>query len=351
MIISRTPFRISFFGGGTDYPVWYRQHGGAVLATTIDKYCYISCRILPPFFEHTSRIVWSKIEQVKTVEEIQHPSVRECLKFLQITQGVELHHDGDLPARTGLGSSSSFTVGLLHALYGFKGIMPSKLQLARDAIRVEQDLLKESVGCQDQVMAAVGGLNHVRFLNHNAFEVSPVILEEERRVLLQRHLMLFFTGFSRNASDIAAEQIRTTAENTTPLRRMQEMVDEAIGILQGTGNLDAFGHLLHESWQLKRSLTAKISTSQIDQMYDTARRAGALGGKLLGAGGGGFLLIFARPEDQPAIQEAFGGLLCVPVRFERSGSQVIFYQPDEAGGLGVRTATASAVCAEATTTG
>lgn len=328
MIISRTPFRISFFGGGTDYPVWYREHGGSVLSTTINKYCYISCRWLPPFFEHRSRIVWSRIEQVKERSEIQHPAVREALQFLGITQGIELHHDGDLPARTGLGSSSSFTVGLLQALYGLKGVMPSKMQLARDAIHVEQERLKEHVGSQDQVMAAFGGLNRVNFLTHDAFEVLPVIVSEERLVRLQDHLMLFFTGFSRNASEIAALQIRATGRKVQELKRMHEMVDEAIALLQGTGDLTPFGRLLDEGWRLKRGLTEKISTPQIDDMYEAACGAGAIGGKLLGAGGGGFLLLFVKPEDQERVKDALEKLLHVPFQFEAGGSRIIFYEPE-----------------------
>ena len=330
MIISRTPFRISFFGGGTDYPVWYRAHGGAVLATTINKYCYLTCRTLPPFFEYKSRIVWSKVEHVGGVEDIQHPAVREVLKFLQVTEGLSLHHDGDLPARTGLGSSSSFTVGLLHALHGLKGVMPGKHRLAAEALHVEQERLREHVGSQDQVIAAFGGLNRITFPAQGAFEVTPIIVSEERLCLLQDHLMLFFTGLSRNASEIAAEQVKATGQKTTELSRMREMVDEAIEILQSAADLSAFGELLDEGWQLKRSLTGKISTRQIDAMYEAARRAGAVGGKLLGAGGGGFLLLFARPEDQDGIRGALGGLLHVPFRFDSSGSRIIFYEQDQA---------------------
>lgn len=328
MIISRTPFRISFFGGGTDYPVWYRSHGGAVLATTMNKYCYISARYLPPFFEHRSRVVWSRIEQVKDVEEIQHPAVREVLKFLGIADGIELHHDGDLPARTGLGSSSSFTVGLLHALYGLKGVMRSKKQLAAEAIHIEQERLREHVGSQDQVTAAFGGLNRVAFTTADTFEVVPVIMGEERLSLLQDHLMLFFTGISRTASELAAEQIRATSRRKAELRRMAEMVDEAIGLLQGDEDLAAFGRLLDEGWRLKRGLTDRISTARIDEMYEAARRAGAVGGKLLGAGGGGFLLLFVRPEAQEDVKEALKGFLHVPFRFESGGSRIIFYEPD-----------------------
>jgi len=328
MIISRTPFRVSFFGGGTDYPTWYRENGGAALATTINRYCYITCRWLPPFFEHRSRIVWSKIELVKDPSDIQHPAVREALNFVGIRQGIELHHDGDLPARTGLGSSSSFTVGLLHALYGLKGIMPSKMRLALDAIHVEQERLKENVGSQDQVVVAFGGFNRVDFGRDGNIQVSPILLDNERRRQLEGHLLLVYTGISRTASDIAAEQIRATSQKKQELHAIYQMVDEAIGLLQGNDEILSFGRLLHESWRLKRSLTHKISTPRIDEIYEAALGAGAVGGKLLGAGGGGFLLLFVRPEEQPAVKEVLKEFLHVPVRFENSGSRIIFYDPD-----------------------
>jgi D-glycero-alpha-D-manno-heptose-7-phosphate kinase len=330
MIISRTPFRVSFFGGGTDYPIWFRENGGAVLATTIDKYCYITCRYLPPFFDHRSRIVWSKIELVREAEEIQHPAVREVLRALGIREGIEVHHDGDLPARAGLGSSSAFTVGLLHALYGLQGIMPSKTQLAHDAIRIEQERLKENVGSQDQILAAFGGFNRIEFFNAKEFRVVPIILKGERLRLLHEHLLLFFTGFSRNASDIAGEQIRVTPEKQEELRAMHQMVDEATGILAGDGNIEEFGRLLHESWLLKRSLTSKISTPLVDQMYAASRKAGAIGGKLLGAGGGGFLLVFAPPDAHSRVKEELGRLLPVPFKFDTHGSQIIFNEPGAA---------------------
>ena len=327
MIISRTPFRISFFGGGTDYPVWYRENGGMVLGTTIDKYCYITCRYLPPFFEHKHRIVYSQTELVRDIDEIRHPSARETLRFMGITEGVEIHHDGDLPARTGLGSSSSFTVGLLHVLYALKEIMPSKMQLARDAIHIEQNMIKENVGSQDQVLAAFGGLNRIDFSGEHHIEVCPVTIKSQRLELLQNHLMLFFTGFSRTASEIAGEQIEQTPNKKRELTEMCRMVDEAINILNGEGDLSEFGKLLHESWQLKRRLTDKISTPYIDYVYETATRAGAIGGKLLGAGGAGFILFFVKPELQPKVKESLRGLLCVPFCFESSGSQIIFYEP------------------------
>lgn len=328
MVISRTPFRISFFGGGTDYPAWCKGNRGAVLATTINKYCYISCRYLPPFFEHKSRIIYSKMEQVKSISEIQHPAVRSCLKFMKIKEGVEIHHDGDLPARTGLGSSSSFTVGLLNAFYALKGIMASKMELAQKAIYIEQAMLKENVGSQDQISAAFGGLNMIVFRDEKKFQVQPVTINEQRLQMLQNHLMLFFTGFSRNASEIAGEQIRNIPRKRKELKMIYDMVGKALEILNSRSDISEFGKLLGESWKLKRNLTDKISTLAIDEIYSAAIGAGALGGKLLGAGGGGFVLFFAKPETQPKIKEKLKRLLYVPFRFENLGSQIIFYEPN-----------------------
>lgn len=328
MIISRTPYRISFFGGGTDYPVWYRSNPGKVLAVSIDKYCYITCRYLPPFFEHNSRIIYSKIETINSPDEIQHPSVRACLKFLKIQEGVEIHHDGDLPARTGIGSSSAFTVGLLHGLYALRQRMPTKTQLAKDAIHVEQNILKENVGCQDQVLSAFGGLSRVDFARDDSFALTPVILKPERLNELQDHLLLYFTGFSRIASEIAKEQIERTKDKKTELQTMAQMVDEALNILGSGSTLDEFGRLLHKSWQLKKTLNSKITTPEIDAIYEEARRAGVLGGKILGAGGGGFMLFFAPPSRHKKIKEALKSLLRVSFRFENIGSQIIFHHPD-----------------------
>lgn len=328
MIISRTPFRISFFGGGTDYPAWYRDNCGAVLATTIDKYCYISCRYLPPFFEHKHRIVYSQSELVRDINEIRHPAVRETLRFMGITDGMEIHHDGDLPARSGLGSSSAFTVGLLHTLYALKGIMPSKMQLAKDAINIEQNIIKENVGSQDQVLAAFGGFNRIDFNGDNNIEVRRVVVSPQRLGLLQNYLMLFFTGLSRTASEIAEEQIKQTPNKKQELTEMCCMVDEAVNILNGNGSLDSFGMLMNRGWQLKRSLTDKISTPYIDYVYEAAVKAGATGGKLLGAGGAGFILFFADPELHASIKENLRGLLHVPFRFENLGSQIILYESE-----------------------
>ena len=327
MIISRTPFRVSFFGGGTDYPKWFEGHQGAVLATTIDKYCYINCRYLPPFFEHRSRIIYSKMEHVHTIDEIDHPSVRECLRFLKIKEGIEIHHDGDLPARTGLGSSSSFTVGLLNSLYALKGEMVAKDRLASEAIHVEQDMCRENVGCQDQTLAAYGGFNFIEFGGQQHLHVQRLTIPVEKLKYLQDHLMLYFTGFSRTASEIAAHQVKNIPKKQAELKTMYQMTLQALKILNGK-NLLEFGKLLHEAWKIKRELSDKISTPHIDNIYETARREGAIGGKLLGAGGGGFVLLFASPEKHKKIKEKFKKLLLVPFKFENLGTQIIFYQPN-----------------------
>ena len=327
MIITKTPFRISFFGGGTDYPAWFNENKGSVLGTTIDKYCYISCRCLPPFFEHKHRIAYSKVETVKTVSEIQHPAVRAILEYMGINNGMEIHHDGDLPARTGLGSSSSFTVGLLHALYAMKGEMLSKKRLALEAIHIEKDILKENVGLQDQVFASVGGFKKIDFIDKATFHEMPITIANKRFDELRDHLMLFFTGISRFASTIAEKKIKNIPNRKKELTLMCEMVEEGISILTSDTNLCEFGQLLHESWKLKRSLSDGITTPFIDDIYSSAMDAGAIGGKLLGAGGGGFMLIFAKPQDQPAIKKRLRKFLSVPFEFDRLGSQVIVFQP------------------------
>ena len=329
MIITRTPFRISFFGGGTDYPAWYQNHGGVVLATTIDKYCYISCRHLPPFFEHKYRIVYSRIENVNRPEEIEHPAVRAILGCSDSEKGLEIHHDGDLPARSGLGSSSSFSVGLIHALAAMQGKYISKEELAKNTIHIEQDIINEHVGSQDQISAAYGGFNRIQFRCNDTFQVSPVILKKNRLQELQSHLMLFFTGFSRIASVIAKSQIGNINSRETELNLMGGMVDEAIQILQSTNSpINEFGKLLHQGWLHKRSLSDKISTPEIDLIYDQALHAGATGGKILGAGGGGFLLLFVKPEMQSQVRERLKKLIHVPFEFEDSGSRVVLYQPN-----------------------
>lgn len=329
MIISRTPFRISFFGGGTDYPVWYSQHGGCVLAATINKYCYLTCRYLPPFFEHRFRVVWSKSEMVQKVDEITHPSVREALRYLRLERGMEIHHDGDLPGRSGMGSSSSFTVGLLHALHGLKGHVVGKKQLAQESIHIEQEVLNETVGSQDQVCAAYGGVNRISFLPNGDFSVQPMTLTPARMAELNSHLMLFYTGIKRTASDVASSYVVSMEARAALLHRIREYVDKASDMLNSRQNLAGFGELLHQAWQDKRALSDKVSNARVDALFDEARCAGAIGGKLLGAGGGGFILLFVPPERQKRVRKQLNRLLQVPFEFEFSGSQIIFYDLEE----------------------
>ena len=329
MIISRTPFRISFFGGGTDYPAWYRQHGGTVLAATINKYCYLTCRYQPPFFEHLIRVVWSKVEMCQSIDEIAHPSVRACLHYLKINRGVVIHHDGDLPARSGMGSSSAFTVGLLNALLALQGKISSKKQLAQESIHVEQEILKETVGSQDQVLAAYGGLNHVTFLANDEFYVRPITLTQERLTELNSHLMLFYSGIQRTASDVAQSYVNDLDAKKRQLRILKDLVEESISILNSAQDLTAFGELLHEAWQAKRSLSNSVSNPEIDDLYELARNCGAIGGKITGAGGGGFFLFFVPPEKQTKLREKLNKLIYVPFKFEFAGSQIIFSEHEE----------------------
>jgi len=329
MVITSTPLRISFFGGGTDYPVWYRQYGGSVLATTINKCCYITCRRLPPFFEYHSRVSYSKVENVRRNDAIEHPSVRGCLQFLGVDEGLEIHHVADLPARTGLGTSSAFTVGLLLGLYALQDRMRDKQGLAADAIQVEQELLQEAVGAQDQVSAAYGGFNRINFQTDGSIEVKRILTAPSRLAELEEHLALYFTGFARTASEIAQEQVRMTPQRTFELNNMLQLVNEAESIVTSPGPLDEFGRLLHESWQIKRSLTQRITNSNIDAIYEAGLSAGALGGKLLGAGGGGFMLFFVPPDRRQELRERLKKLLCVPFSFSSRGSSVVIYEPDE----------------------
>jgi D-glycero-alpha-D-manno-heptose-7-phosphate kinase len=328
MIISRTPFRISFFGGGTDYPVWIQKHGGAVLGTTINHFCYISCRYLPPFFEHKYRICYSKLENAEFIEQIEHPAAKGVLSYLQFhDQGLEIHHDADLPARAGLGSSSAFVVGLCNGLITLRGESISKKELAQLAIHIEQNIVKETVGCQDQTLTAHGGLNCIYFSPNGNISVQPVIASEERIEMFQNHLLLFFTGFSRYAHEIAKSKVANFQMRTNELHRMREIVGEALDILQNDNqDLLALGELLHETWQLKKSLSEKISSPAINEIYEKAVKAGAMGGKLLGAGGGGFMLFFVPSDKQEAVKQALSFLLHVPFCFENSGSIIIVNQ-------------------------
>lgn len=326
MIITKTPFRISFFGGGTDYPAWYRDNGGAVISTTIDKYCWLFVRYLPQFFEHKHRIVHSMIELPDKIDEIHHPSVRECLRFMNIERGIEIHHEGDLPARSGLGSSSAFTVGLLSALHALKGEDIGRLELALQAIHVEQDLIKENVGGQDQIATAMGGLNLIEFSNQDKPKVKPIAISEAKLRELEAWLMLVFTGFPHNASDVAGSY--EFEKHKAELLALRELTAKAYAVLSGQ-DIFKIGRLLHEGWMLKRQLSSQISTPYIEYVYNTALQAGVVGGKLLGAGGGGFMLFVCEPDKQERVREALNGMLFVPFRFEHGGSRIVVNGRDQ----------------------
>ena len=329
MIITKTPYRISFFGGGTDHPAWFQENGGKVLATTFDKYCYISVRPLPPFFDHKYRIVYSQIESVNDIKDIEHPAVKEVLKYYNCVNGLEIRHDGDLPARSGLGSSSSFTVGMMNAMNALKGVYSSPYELASTAIHIEQDLIKECVGSQDQISAAYGGFNEIEFYKDGTFSVEPKIISQDRLQDLNDHLMLFFTGISRFSSEIAESQISNMKKCHSQMHELRDMVDEASSIMGNPNTpLEEFGKLLNKSWENKRSLSDKVTNIQIDELYSTAIKAGALGGKILGAGGGGFILFFAKPENQDRVKAVLSNLTFVPFKFENTGSKVVLYQPN-----------------------
>jgi D-glycero-alpha-D-manno-heptose-7-phosphate kinase len=327
MIITRTPFRISFFGGGTDFPSWYKEHGGAVLSTTIDKYCYVSLRKLPPFFDFKHKIVFfSKQEAFNEFDEIQHPAVREVYRFMNVDSGLVMQHDADLPSHSGLGSSSAFTVGLLHALYSHRGEIVTKKRLGLEAVHVEQNMIHEAVGSQDQIATAFGGLNRIAFSRSDNIEVTPLAISGEKQRYLQERLMLFFTGFARFAVEIERDKINNLNSRRKELRLLHSLVDEAVDVLNGNiKGYDAFGHLLHETWLLKRSLSSKVSSSNIDEIYSRGIEAGALGGKILGAGGGGFIIFYVKPEDQNKVRNALNHLLHVPFRFDTLGTQLIYY--------------------------
>lgn len=326
MIITKTPFRVSFFGGGTDYPAWFQKHGGRFLSIAIDKYCYLSVRNLPPFFEHKHRLVYSRVENVSSVDQFTHPVVREVLSWKGCDSGLEIHHDGDLPARSGVGSSSSFTVGLLHALNGLKGHLSQKRILAEEAIYVEQNLVGDMVGIQDQIAAAFGGLNSVEILKSGKFSVNPVLASSDCISDFESHLLLCFTGVSRFASEIASVKVKTFQEKESVLLTIQSLVSEGEKLLVG-GHFKEFGELLDYSWRLKRSISPVVSSPGIDEAYDAAVASGAWGGKLLGAGGGGFMLLFVPPHRQEALRQKFSKSVFVPIKIDWVGSQVAFYQP------------------------
>jgi D-glycero-alpha-D-manno-heptose-7-phosphate kinase len=324
MIISRTPFQLPFFGGGTDYPTWYRKHGGAVVGATIDKYCYITCRYLPPFVEHRFGVVHSKIEHCQTIDEIKHPAVREVLKYLKIDRGLEIHHDGDLPTHSGMGSSSALVVGLLHALHALAGRMVSKSQLALESVHIEQELLNETLGVQEQVLAAHGGLNHVTFDPSGEISVRPVTIGPDRLRELAAHLMLFYTGIKGTASRVEQAYVTGIENRRRQLRIMKDLVDESLAILNSSHDLTAFGELLDETWQSKRSLSTTGSNGDVDELYESAIEAGAIGGKMASDGGGAFLLLFVPPERQVRVRDRLSGVIHVPFELEFCGSQILF---------------------------
>lgn len=327
MIITETPFRMSFFGGGTDFPDFYEKYGGAVLSTTFNKYCYVNVRHLPLFFDYSTELVYSKIERVTDVEKINHPAIREAMKQLDMHE-LRLSYEADLPARSGLGTSSSFAVGMLNAFYALKGKYADKRKLADEAIYLERVLCKESGGIQDQIAAAFGGLNRIDF-SEDGYIVTPVIISSERKKRLEDNLLLFFTGFSRFSSDIQATTQNVLKDKTSQLKEMLTLVDAAEHVLTSTCDLNEFGHLLNHTWELKRGITNKISTDSIDGLYQKALKAGAIGGKLLGAGGGGFLLFYVEPDKKPAVKKALEKLLYVPFEFENTGTRVIHYAPED----------------------
>jgi len=331
MIISRTPFRVSLFGGGSDFPNWYRNHGGSVIGTTIDKYCYISVRHLPPFFGHKHRIVYRETELVQSIKEIKHPSAKACMERFSSDEGHEIHHDGDLPARSGLGSSSSFTVGLINALQALKGYRINKEDLALSAINIEQNVLKEAVGSQDQVWASYGGFNRIDFgVDGKEFRVKPVFTSGDRLDYLNKHLLLFFTGQTRTANDIEKDKISQINENTLAYDKLRNMVGFAQEILDNDRcDIKDIGLMMNESWQIKKGLSKNVSNILIDSYYSAGLSAGALGGKLLGAGGGGFMLFFAPPDRHAGIQQKLKTLIRVDFKFETEGSQIIVYEPDK----------------------
>ncbi len=327
MIITKTPFRMSFFGGGTDMENFFKEHGGSVLSTTFDKYCYVNVRHLPRFFEHSSEFSYSRVERVSGVEEIRHPLIRNAMKMLDMRE-IRLSYDADLPARSGLGTSSSFAVGMLNAFYALKGKYIDRKRLADEAIYLERVLCDEAGGWQDQIAASFGGFNRINFTK-DGYEVLPVILSPDRKRQLNENLMMFFTGFTRLSSDIQKANDNGHPDRTARLCEMLSLVDRAESILEDEhADPDDFGRLLDYAWRLKRQCGEGISTDVIDGLYEKGIAAGALGGKLLGAGGGGFLLFYVRPENRAAVREAMGDLLYVPFEFENEGTRIIYYAPE-----------------------
>lgn len=329
MIITKTPFRMSFFGGGTDIEDYFKENRGSVLSTTFDKYCYVNVRHLPRFFEYSTELSYSKTERVTSVDDIQHPAIREAMKMLDM-QEIRLTYEADLPARSGLGTSSSFAVGMLNAFYALKGKYADKRKLADDAIYLERVLCNEAGGWQDQIASSFGGFNRINF-GADGYEVLPVIISPERKRVLNDNLMMFFTGFTRFSSEVQkANNVSVSVQSKANLREMYKLVDEAENILTDKNrSLDDFGRLLDTTWKLKKGTGSAISTSNIDKLYDKGIKAGALGGKLLGAGRGGFLVFYVQPENQAAVKEAMRDLMYIPFKFEEGGTRVIHYSPEE----------------------
>lgn len=328
MIITQTPFRMSFFGGGTDFSGFYNEHGGAVLSTTFDKYAYVTVRHLPPFFDYRTHLTYSKEEKVNSIEEIKHPAIRNAMQWLDMHK-IRMTYEADLPARSGLGTSSSFAVGMLEAFYALKGKYADKRKLADDAIYLERTLCAEAGGIQDQIAASFGGFNRIDF-SRDGYNVRPVIMNHERKEELNNHLMLFFTGFSRFSSDIQKGTEKSMKDKTSQLIEMFHLVDEAEKILTDKDiSLNEFGKLLDYTWKLKRGISGGISTDSIDEQYAKAMNAGALGGKLLGAGGGGFLLFYVPLEKQSDVKNALKDQMYVPFKFENDGTKVIYYSAED----------------------
>lgn len=326
MIITKTPFRMSFFGGGTDMPSFFNENGGAVISTTFDKYCYVNVRHLPPFMPYFSELVYSKIERVNDIDDIVHPLIRECMRLHDIHE-IRLTYEGDLPARTGLGTSSTFAVGMLNAFCALKGKMMSKAQLAQEAIHVERDILQEHGGWQDQVAAAFGGFNRIDFKD-NQFKVSPIVIHPDRKGQLDKNLMLFYTGVTRFSSEVQKDTFAKPEDKKAQLKEMLSLVDDAQAILEDkNADLNDFGRMLDHTWKLKRGTGSKVSNGSIDELYERGIKAGALGGKLLGAGGGGFLLFYVEPDKQQNVIKALDDLMHVPFNFENEGTSIVYYNP------------------------
>ncbi len=326
MVITQTPFRMSFFGGGTDFPGFFNEHGGSVISTTFDKYCYVTVRHLPRFFDYSNQITYNIIERTNTADEIEHPAVREAMKYLDMHE-LRVVYEADLPARSGLGTSSSFAVGMLNAFYALKGKYVDKRKLADDAIYLERVLCNESGGIQDQIAASYGGFNRIDF-SSDGYTVRPVVISQDRKKTLNNNLMLFFTGFARFSSDIAQKQEKATKDKVKELLTMKALVDDAEKILTSKTDLAELGKLLDYTWKLKRGITSSISSNDIDNLYQKAISAGAIGGKLLGAGGGGFMLFYVEPDKQNAVKEALKDLLYVPFEFENGGTRIMYYKSE-----------------------